>query len=230
MQAEIITIGDELLIGQVIDTNSAYISKQLNKIGVSVYQITSVQDDKTHIIKALKEAEDNANIIILTGGLGPTKDDITVKTLAKYVGQDLVFNEENYNHVNMLLSQRRKKDIEVDKSRCMFPEKTIFLNNQKGTAPGMWLEKNGVILISMPGVPLEMKQIFQDEVLKKIQNDFKIEGVINKYLLTAGIWESVLADKIKDIEETLAENISIAYLPKLGQVKLRITGKGASEE
>ena len=169
MKVSILTIGDEILNGTTIDTNAVFMAENLISEGIDVSKMLTVSDTEDEIVNALDFLKTTAEVIFITGGLGPTKDDITVKTLAKYVGQDLVFNEENYNHVNMLLSQRRKKDIEVDKSRCMFPEKTIFLNNQKGTAPGMWLEKNGVILISMPGVPLEMKQIFIDEALPKIK-------------------------------------------------------------
>ena len=230
MKVSILTIGDEILNGTTIDTNAVFMAENLISEGIDVSKMLTVSDTEDEIVNALDFLKTTAEVIFITGGLGPTKDDITVKTLAKYVGQDLVFNEENYNHVNMLLSQRRKKDIEVDKSRCMFPEKTIFLNNQKGTAPGMWLEKNGVILISMPGVPLEMKQIFIDEALPKIKASFKVEPLINKYVLTAGIWESLLAKEIEDIENDLPDNIKLAYLPKLGRVKIRITGRNTTEK
>mgnify|MGYP000241722535 CR=1 FL=1 len=202
MKVSILTIGDEILNGTTIDTNAVFMAENLISEGIDVSKMLTVSDTEDEIVNALDFLKTTAEVIFITGGLGPTKDDITVKTLAKYVGQDLVFNEENYNHVNMLLSQRRKKDIEVDKSRCMFPEKTIFLNNQKGTAPGMWLEKNGVILISMPGVPLEMKQIFIDEALPKIKEIFK-----NKVMYTG---REITSEKIKlVIKSNIGKNICL---------------------
>ena len=174
MLAEIITIGDELLIGQVIDTNSAFIAKQLNKIGVSVYQITSVQDDKTHILKALKDAESNVDIIILTGGLGPTKDDITKKTIAEYLNDTLIRDasvlkniEELWkNYVGGLL-------LQVNKDQALVPSKAKVLMNKLGTAPGMWMEKDDKVFISLPGVPYEMNALIEFEVIPKLKKKYK---------------------------------------------------------
>lgn len=227
MQAEIITIGDEILIGQIIDTNSAFIAKELNKIGVSVYQITSVQDDKTHILKALKEAEDNADIIILTGGLGPTKDDITKKTIAKYFEDSLVRNQsvteniENLwkNYINQVPSQ-------VNLDQALVPSKAQVLMNAFGSAPGMWLEKNSKVFISLPGVPFEMKGLMTTEVIPKLQKTYKFPYILHKTILTYGLGESSLAARIEGWEDALPNYIKLAYLPSLGRVRLRLTAKG----
>ncbi len=157
MQAEIITIGDEILIGQIVDTNSAFLGKEFNKIGVSIYQITSVQDDKDHILKALKEAEDNADIIVVTGGLGPTKDDITKHTICEYFNDTLVENKDVLAHVEHLFSKYISTPIsDLNRQQALVPSKAKVLMNQFGTAPGMWLEKNGKVFVSLPGVPYEM--------------------------------------------------------------------------
>lgn len=227
MQAEIITIGDEILIGQIIDTNSAFIAKELNKIGVSVYQITSVQDDKTHILKALKEAEDNADIIILTGGLGPTKDDITKKTIAEYFEDSLVRNQfvteniENLwkNYINQVPSQ-------VNLDQALVPSKAQVLMNAFGSAPGMWLEKNSKVFISLPGVPFEMKGLMTNEVIPKLQKTYKFPYILHKTILTYGLGESSLAARIETWEDALPNYIKLAYLPSLGRVRLRLTAKG----
>ena len=227
MQAEIITIGDEILIGQIIDTNSAFIAKELNKIGVSVYQITSVQDDKTHILKALKEAEDNVDIIILTGGLGPTKDDITKKTIAEYFEDSLVRNQsvtENIeklwkNYINQVPSQ-------VNLDQALVPSKAQVLMNAFGSAPGMWLEKNSKVFISLPGVPFEMKGLMTTEVIPKLQKTYKFPYILHKTILTYGLGESSLAARIEAWEDALPNYIKLAYLPSLGRVRLRLTAKG----
>ena len=227
MQAEIITIGDEILIGQVIDTNSAFIAKELNKIGVSVYQITSVQDDRSHILKALKEAEDNVDFIILTGGLGPTKDDITKKTIAEYFEDTLVRNvsvTENIqrlwrNYINQTPSQ-------VNLDQALVPSKAQVLMNAFGSAPGMWLEKNGKIFISLPGVPFEMKALITNEVIPKLQSIYKFPFILHKTVLTYGLGESTLAARIEAWEDALPNFIKLAYLPSLGRVRLRLSAKG----
>lgn len=231
MQAEIITIGDELLIGQVIDTNSAYISKQLNKIGVSVYQITSVQDDKTHIIKALKEAESNANIIILTGGLGPTKDDITKKTIAEYFNDTLVRDASVLKNIERLWEQYIKQPLaQVNKDQALMPSKATALMNKFGSAPGMWINKNDKVFISLPGVPFEMKALIENEVIPKLKNKFKFPFILHKTLLVYGVGESSLAARIETWEDALPKHIKLAYLPNLGKVRLRLTAKGFNEQ
>lgn len=226
MHAEIITIGDEILIGQIVDTNSAFIAKHLNKIGVSVYQITSVQDDKEHILKSFKEAEENADIIIITGGLGPTKDDITKKTIAEYFQDTLVRNDavtENVkslwkNHVDKIPSQ-------VNLDQALVPSKAQVLMNKVGSAPGMWLEKNGKIFISLPGVPFEMKALMENEVIPKLRSTYKFPFILHRTILTYGLGESNLAARIEKWEDKLPKFIKLAYLPSLGRVRLRLSAK-----
>lgn len=226
MYAEIITIGDEILIGQIIDTNSAFIAKQLNKIGVSVYQITSVQDDKTHILKAFKEAEENADIIIITGGLGPTKDDITKKTIADYFDDTLVRNEAVTANIEFIWkSYIHQKPSQVNLDQALVPSKSQVLMNKVGSAPGMWLEKNGKVFIALPGVPFEMKALIDNEVIPKLQEAYKFPFILHKTILTYGMGESNVAAIIEDWENNLPPFIKLAYLPSLGRVRLRLSGK-----
>jgi nicotinamide-nucleotide amidase len=226
MQAEIITIGDEILIGQIIDTNSAFLGKELNKIGVSIYQITSIQDDKAHIIKALKEAEDNADIIIITGGLGPTKDDITKHTLCEYFNDTLIENKEVLAHIEVLFSKYIKTPIsDINRQQALVPSKAKTLMNQYGTAPGMWLEKNGKVFVSLPGVPYEMKSLISDAVIPRLRDQFKFPVIKHKTLLTYGLGESAIAERIEAFESALPDFIKLAYLPSLGRVRLRLSAK-----
>lgn len=231
MQAEIITIGDEILIGQIIDSNSAFISKELNKIGVSVYQITSVQDDREHIIKSLKEAEDNADLIIMTGGLGPTKDDITKRTLAEYFDDTLKENvsvRQNIEHIWKVYVKKPLKQVNID--QALVPSKAKVLMNKYGSAPGMWLEKNNKVFISLPGVPYEMKALMLDEVLPNLRAQFNFPFIMHKTFLTYGMGESMVAERIEDFEDNLPEFIKLAYLPSLGRVRLRLSAKGMDKQ
>ena len=213
MQAEIITIGDEILIGQVIDTNSAYISKALNKIGISVYQITSVQDDRQHILKSLSEAEDNADVIILTGGLGPTKDDITKNTIAEYFNDTLIQDEMVLKNIEEMWRRYIKQPLsQVNIDQALVPTKATVLMNHYGSAPGMWLEKNGKVFVSLPGVPYEMKALITNEVLPRIQEKYHLPYIMHKTLHTYGIGESKLAERISDWEDNLPDFIKLAYL------------------
>lgn len=231
MFAEIITIGDEILIGQIVDTNSAFIGKALNDIGVSVYQITSIQDDKQHILKALAEAENNADIIIITGGLGPTKDDITKHTLADYFEDSFVKNEAVLEHVEELFKTYTKTPIsDLNRKQALVPSKAKVLHNALGTAPGMWFEKGSKVFVSLPGVPYEMKALITNEVLPKIQEKYKRPHIVHKTLLTYGLGESAIANRIEIWEEQLPEYIKLAYLPSAGKVRLRLTGKGQDLE
>lgn len=231
MQAEIITIGDELLIGQVVDTNSAYISKQLNKIGVSVYQMTSIQDDKAHILQALKEAENNANIIVLTGGLGPTKDDITKKTIAEYFNDTLVRDAAVLKNIELLWEKHIKQPLkQVNIDQALVPSKATALMNKYGSAPGMWIPKGDKVFISLPGVPFEMKALMEDEVLPRLKNKFRFPFIFHKTLLVYGVGESSLAERIETWEDALPKHIKLAYLPNLGKVRLRLTAKGFKEQ
>lgn len=227
MQAEIITIGDEILIGQIVDTNSAFISRQLNKIGVSVYQITSVQDDKQHILQALQEAEGNADIIIVTGGLGPTKDDITKKTIAEYFNDTLIQDQAVLTNIENIWKKYVKQTLaQVNIDQALMPSKASVLMNYYGSAPGMWIEKGNKTFISLPGVPFEMEALIQNEVLPKLTAKYKFPFILHKTLLTYGIGESKLAAKIEAWEDNLPEYIKLAYLPNLGKVRLRLSAKG----
>ena len=231
MYAEIITIGDEILIGQIVDTNSAFIAKQLNKIGVSVYQITSVQDDKTHILKAFKEAEENADIIIITGGLGPTKDDITKKTIAEYFDDTFVRSEEVTENIESIWKNYiHQTPSQVNLDQALVPSKAQVLMNKVGSAPGMWLEKNGKIFISLPGVPFEMKALIDEEVIPRLRETYKFPFILHKTVLTYGIGESNLAARIEVWEDNLPSFIKLAYLPSLGRVRLRLSGKAIDKE
>ncbi|MEJ2113481.1 MAG: CinA family nicotinamide mononucleotide deamidase-related protein, partial [Flavobacteriaceae bacterium] len=211
----------------VIDTNSTFISKALNKIGVSVYQITSVQDDKDHILKSLKEAEDNADIIIITGGLGPTKDDITKRTLAEYFDDTLVQNDAVLDNIKSLWKNFVKQPLmQVNVDQALVPSKSTALMNKFGSAPGMWIEKNNKVFVSLPGVPYEMKALMENEVLPRLQKKYKFPIIIHKTLVVYGIGESMLAAKIEAWENNLPKFIKLAYLPNLGKVRIRLSAKG----
>ena len=231
MQAEIITIGDEILIGQVVDTNSAFIAKALNKIGVSVFQITSVQDDKAHILKSIKEAEENADIVIITGGLGPTKDDITKTTIAEYFNDVLVQDQSVLENIESLWKKYIKQSLsQVNIDQALVPSKAEVLMNHFGSAPGMWLEKEGKVFVSLPGVPFEMRNLIINTVIPKLQNQYDLPFILHKTLLVYGIGESMLAERIENFEDSLPEYIKLAYLPSLGKVRLRLSAKGTDKD
>ena len=197
MNAEIITIGDEILIGQIVDTNSQFIGTELNKIGVSVYQITSIQDEEQHILNALKEAQERADIIIITGGLGPTKDDITKKTIAKFFNDEAWTNyPEVYENIKRLFKRVNHPVNEVQKYQALLPSKATLLPNRYGTAPGMWFHENETVFISMPGVPYEMKGLMKHEVLPRVQEQFQLPYNIHKTVMNYGQGESVIAARI----------------------------------
>jgi nicotinamide-nucleotide amidase len=227
MLAEIITIGDELLIGQVIDTNSAFIAKHLNKIGISVYQITSVQDDKAHILKALKDAEGHVDIVILTGGLGPTKDDITKKTIAEYFNDTLVKDDSVIENIEELWKHYTGGLLlQVNRDQALVPSKAKVLMNKLGTAPGMWMEKDNKVFISLPGVPYEMNALVEELVIPKLKEKYNCPYILHKTLLVYGIGESALAERIEAWEDALPKHIRLAYLPSLGKMRLRLSAKG----
>jgi len=230
MQAEIITIGDEILIGQILDSNSKWIAEELNKIGISVYQITSIQDNKQHILKALSEAQSNCDIVILTGGLGPTKDDITKLTLAEYFNDKLVLNEDIAEQIKAMFAKINYPFTEVNKNQALMPTKCTPLKNELGTAPGMWFEESGKVVISLPGIPYEMKGLLQISVLPKLTKSFHLPFIVHKTILTYGLGESMLAERIEDWENNLPSFISLAYLPSFGKVRLRLTAKGINKE
>ncbi len=227
MIAEIITIGDELLIGQVIDTNSAFIATKLNEAGIHVHQITSVSDKREHIIEALRNAAQKADIILMTGGLGPTNDDITKLTLCEYFKVGLRFDAEAYKDVEYVFKIRGREVTEVNRRQADLPENCTALRNKNGTAPGMWFDVNGKVYISMPGVPYEMKALMEDEVIPQLKKQFTLPVIVHKNVLTVGIGESMLAEKIVDWENSLAQvGIKLAYLPSVGMVRLRLSTRG----
>jgi nicotinamide-nucleotide amidase len=232
MLAEIITIGDEILIGQIVDTNSAFIARQLNNAGIRIKQISSVSDDREHILKSLNEAAGRADIILLTGGLGPTKDDITKKTLADYFNVELIENKDALENVQRIFKRIRGEDaimLDVNKQQALVPENCEVILNKNGTAPGMWFNHNGKIYISMPGVPFEMMYMIEEEVIPKLKATLKLPFIIHKTILTAGEGESYLANRIADIEDELPSDVKLAYLPKLGQVRLRLSAYGDNQ-
>lgn len=229
MQAEIITIGDEILIGQILDSNSKWIAEELNKIGVSIYQITSIQDNKEQIVKALTQAQLMSDIIIITGGLGPTKDDITKHTLTDYFNDYLVVNEEVVENIKAMFAKLNYPFTSLNRDQALVPSKCTPLMNNWGTAPGMWFVNKGKTIISLPGVPNEMKGLMQDSVLPKIVKTFKLPYIIHKTILTYGMGESMLAERIEDWENKLPSNIKLAYLPNYGSVRLRLSAIGENK-
>lgn len=231
MLAEIITIGDEILIGQIVDTNSAYISKQLNSIGVKVYQITSIQDEEEHILSALEDAKNRVDLVLVTGGLGPTKDDITKQTFCKFLGDTLVENQEVLKNIKSIFERHVKRDpLPSNLTQAMVPATATILNNSNGTAPGMWMEKDNTVFVSMPGVPYEMKHMLTEEVLPRVVKKYNRPHIYHKTLLTYGKGESEIQEHIKDWEEVLPSTIKLAYLPSLGRVRLRLSSTGADEK
>ena len=227
--AEIITIGDELLIGQVIDTNSAWMGQKLNSIGVKVKQITSVSDDAEHIIAALTEARKRADLIFITGGLGPTKDDITKITLCRYFNTSLRFDEKSFEVITEIFKARGRGVTDTNRKQAEVPSNCEVLLNKWGTAPGMWFDDEGKVFVSMPGVPYEMKGIMENEVLPRLINRFKLPPIQHRTILTQGIGESNLSDLISSWEDKLPPYMKLAYLPSPGMVRLRISANGTNE-
>ena len=225
MNVEIITIGNELLIGQVVDTNSAWMGQQLNKEGFDITRITSVQDTVDVIKSSLDEALSRVDIVLMTGGLGPTKDDITKQTLADYFDSKLVFNQDVYDNVSTLLKGRVKNINELNRGQAYVPDKCTVINNPVGTAPVMWFEQEGKVVVSMPGVPGEMKHAVANEIIPRLKARFETQHIIHKTVLVFNIPEAVLAEQLSDWEETIPDYISLAYLPSPGKIRLRLTAK-----
>lgn len=227
MQAEIITIGDEILIGQIVDTNSAWMATLLNEKGIKVYQITSVSDNREHIISALKDAVLRADIILITGGLGPTRDDITKNTLCEYFNATLRLDNDVLADVEKIFQKYNRPLTELNRKQAEVPVNCIPLRNKNGTASGMWFEEKGKIYVSMPGVPYEMKALMAEEVIPRLEKKFTLPVIMHKNVLTQGIGESFLADKIADWETSLEkEEIKLAYLPSPSVVRLRLSTRG----
>tara|TARA_R110002072_G_scaffold1587_1_gene13333 strand:- start:130532 stop:131779 length:1248 start_codon:yes stop_codon:yes gene_type:complete len=230
MLAEIITIGDEILIGQIVDTNSAFISKELNKAGVQVYQITSIQDERQHILEALSEAKKRVQLVLVTGGLGPTKDDITKETFCEFFDDYLVEDASvKQNIIDIFHTHLKRDPLPANLDQALVPSTATILQNKNGTAPGMWMEKDGVVFVSMPGVPYEMKHLLTEQVLPKVLTKFKRPFIYHKTLLTYGQGESIIAQRISHWEDALPSHIKLAFLPSLGRVRLRLSSKGINE-
>jgi nicotinamide-nucleotide amidase len=232
MKTEIITIGDEILIGQVVDTNSAWMAQQLNLAGIEVHQITSVHDDKNHILIALKEAEQRADVVLITGGLGPTTDDITKNVLCEYFGTSLVFHPPTYETISLMWFNKKGIQVnDLNRAQAMVPESCQVIPNQNGTAPGMWFEKNNTIFVSMPGVPFEMTSMMEKEILPRLKATGKTIQILHKTVLTQGIGESMLAERLASWEKSLPVSVKLAYLPSPMGLRLRlsISGHGKSK-
>lgn len=226
MKAEIISIGDELLIGQVVNTNASWMASELNKAGINVVHIAAVSDEKIAITNALDQASVRADIVLLTGGLGPTKDDITKHTLADYFGAGFVFHEPTFQHIKSLFEARSYMLTPVNKQQAEIPDNCTPLFNCNGTAPGMWFEKRGKVFVSMPGVPFEMRLLVSEQVIPRLREKFQLEHIFHKTIMTHGLGESWLAGKISDWTDSLPESIKLAYLPQPGIVRLRLSASG----
>lgn len=230
MIAEIVSIGDEILIGQIVNTNAVFIAKELNKIGIEVGQITSISDRKEHIESCLDDAQKRAQVIILTGGLGPTKDDLTKHTLCSYFDDVLVKNQVVLDRIEEMFAKYVPTPInDENRKQALLPSKAKVLNNFFGTASGMWFEIDDKVVISLPGVPFEMKALISNEVIPALQKHYTRPFIIHKTLLTYGLGESVIAERIELWENELPKDIKLAYLPNLGRVRLRLSGKGTDE-
>ncbi|WP_395057015.1 CinA family nicotinamide mononucleotide deamidase-related protein [Flavobacterium sp.] len=230
MKAAIVTVGDEILIGQIVDTNSGVIAKFLDKIGIGVCEMHSISDDKQHILKTLSSLQNNVDVVIITGGLGPTKDDITKKTLCEYFDDELIFDQKVLVHVTKLIEQYFKRPItKLNQDQALVPSKCEVLFNLVGTAPGMWLQNENTVFISLPGVPYEMKYLMENEVIPKLISKYERPFIIHKTILTYGVGESLLAERIETWEDNLPEIIKLAYLPSPGRVRLRLSARGTNE-
>lgn len=229
MTVHIITIGDEILIGQVIDTNSAWMAQQLNLIGAQVSEIQSVKDTQEDMVAAFERAAGKADVILLTGGLGPTKDDITKKALAEFFGVELNFHQETFDRIVKMFERWGRSMTPAHREQCLMPSNAQILVNKMGSAPAMWMEEKGSVFVSMPGVPYEMKYLMEYEVLPKLKNHFPIEAIAHRTILTVGEGESRIAATVEDFENSLPSHIKLAYLPSLGSVRLRLTGKSKDE-
>lgn len=226
IKAEILAIGDELLYGQIMDTNSHWISQELDKIGVRVVRRTTVGDNRDAMLSAFESAEKIADIILITGGLGPTNDDLTKPLLAEYFNCELALVPEALEAVRTFFEKRGRELTDTNKLQAHLPTKCIYIPNELGTAPGMWFQENGKIWMSMPGVPHEMKRLMEDHVIPRIKENFTLPHIYHKVIKTVGIGESWLSDLIQNWEKNLPKHIKLAYLPSLGQVKLRLTAFG----
>jgi nicotinamide-nucleotide amidase len=230
VRTEIITIGDEILYGQILDTNTQWISLELDKLGIKTVRKSSVGDQKDEIVQILQEAQKRADVVFITGGLGPTKDDLTKKILADFFGCTLAYHAEALQDVTEFFAKRGRTLTDINRDQALLPTKCTFIPNKQGTAPAMWFDELDTIWVSMPGVPFEMKAIMETEVLPRLIKHFQLPVIVHQVMKTIGIGESYLSDLIQDWELQLPAHIKLAYLPSLGIVKLRLTGFGDSAE
>ncbi len=229
MKVNILTIGDEILIGQTIDTNSAWMGQQLNLIGAHVKSVLSVADELEDIKRGLTLSLETADVVLMTGGLGPTKDDVTKKAVAEFFDVELTFHQATYDKILKLFEKWGRKSTDAHRLQCFMPSNAQLLTNKMGTAPGMWFDYKGKVLVSMPGVPYEMKYLIEHEIIPRLTSQFKGQPIFHRVIRTVGEGESRLALKIEDIEDNLPEHVKLAYLPNLGAVKIRLTATGAEE-
>ncbi|MFV8466197.1 CinA family nicotinamide mononucleotide deamidase-related protein [Flavobacterium sp. LB1P62] len=230
MKATIVTIGDEILIGQIVDTNSGFIAKSFDKIGVEINEMISISDDKTHILDTFAKLQNTVDLVIITGGLGPTKDDVTKKTFCDYFEDELVVDQKVLAHVTQIIEGFYKRTItQINKDQALVPSKCTVLHNQVGTAPGMWMKKENTVFISLPGVPFEMKYLVEHEIIPKVVREYKRPYILHKTILTYGQGESMVAERIEEWENNLPEYIKLAYLPAPGRVRLRLSARGTDK-
>jgi nicotinamide-nucleotide amidase len=230
MQATIVTIGDEILIGQIVDTNSGFIAKSLDKIGVAVHEMISISDDKQHILDTFSKLQNQVDLVIITGGLGPTKDDITKHTFCEYFEDQLIENEAVLAHVIAIIEGFYKRTItQMNRDQALVPSKCTVLHNAMGTAPGMWMKKEQTIFISLPGVPYEMKYLMDHEIIPKVVREYERPYILHKTIMTYGEGESKIAERIESWENNLPPFIKLAYLPSPGKVRLRLSARGSDK-
>lgn len=231
MKAAIVTIGDEILIGQIVDTNSAYMAKALDKIGIEIAEMLSISDDKKHILDTFAHLQNKVDLVLITGGLGPTKDDITKKTFCDYFEDELVIDPEVLQHVTQIIEGFYKRPItQMNRDQALVPSKCTILTNANGTAPGMWMKKEDTVYISLPGVPYEMKDIVDNVIVPKIIKEYERPFIIHQTVMTYGQGESMVAERIEEWENNLPAFIKLAYLPSPGRVRLRLSARGTIEE
>jgi nicotinamide-nucleotide amidase len=231
MKAAIVTIGDEILIGQIVDTNSGFIAKSLDKIGIETHEMLSISDNKQHILDTFALLQNKVEVVIITGGLGPTKDDITKHTLCEYFGDTLIRDLAVENHVIELIERALGRVAsQINKDQALVPSQCTVLHNQVGTAPGMWIKKENTVFVSLPGVPYEMKYLIENQVIPKLVQEYQRPYIVHKTILTYGQGESHVAERIEDWENQLPECIKLAYLPSPGRVRLRLTARGTNKQ
>ena len=230
MKATIVTIGDEILIGQIVDTNSGFIAKSLDKIGVAVHEMISISDDKQHILETFSKLQNQVDLVIITGGLGPTKDDITKHTFCEYFEDQLIENEAVLAHVISIIEGFYKRPItQMNRDQAMVPSKCTVLHNAMGTAPGMWMKKEQTVFVSLPGVPYEMKYLVDHEIIPKVVREYERPYILHKTIMTYGEGESKIAERIEAWESNLPPFIKLAYLPSPGKVRLRLSARGTEK-